>query len=156
MVQRFMVQGAVGWHNIEGLGWGPSMAMVHISGAMCVNTARKVPDSRDHTMTGIVYLFVIHPAGRFMVQRFMAQEGVGWYNIQGSGWGPAMWAWYTFQGHCVWQQLGTVSSGKYETKSEKDVEKVGRVEGICCRLLVAMYWKLLTWVLIKLIRVERL
>ena len=45
----------------------------------------------------------------------------------------------------------TVSSGKYETQSGKmDVEKVGRVEGICSRWIPSMYVKLIRTVLTKL------
>ena len=44
-----------------------------------------------------------------------------------------------------------MSSGKYEMKSEKkDVEKVDRLEGICCRWILSMYVKLIRRVLTKL------
>ena len=44
-----------------------------------------------------------------------------------------------------------VSSGKFETQSEKmDVEKVGRVEGNCSRWIPSMYVKLIRRVLTKL------
>ena len=36
--------------------------------ALCVTTARKVPDSRDHKITGIVDLCVIHPSWKVDVQ----------------------------------------------------------------------------------------
>ena len=44
-----------------------------------------------------------------------------------------------------------MSSGKYEMKSEKkDVETIDRVEGICCRWILAIYAKLIRRVLTKL------